>query len=391
MKVVVIGSGIAGLSAAIALRKAGANVVVYERASELTEVGAGISLWSNALRALDMIGAGAAVRERIEPLRRTEFRGKNGHVVAASFPASRLEQALGHQPVIGMIHRAELVETLARCMPHNVVRYGYDVSTVHDDSNHVAVEFTNGHRDTADLVIGADGIHSKVRSLMQGDSPPRYAGYTCFRAVTNLLSSIGPGHLAEWWGRGCRVGFTTLRHGRAYWWATVNAPQNFRIEAKQRWLLDQFSHWAEPVPELIASTADSAIHHNDIIDRRPDKNWYRGRCLLIGDAAHPTTPNLGQGGGLAIEDAACLLHLFAQALPVDKILPTFVTLRYTRSAVINRDSNRVGRMGQWSGTLPCWIRDGVAKQVLPIFGVKELVKHAGNVDRFLVDERSNDR
>jgi 2-polyprenyl-6-methoxyphenol hydroxylase-like FAD-dependent oxidoreductase len=109
------------------------------------------------------------------------------------------------------------------------------------------------------------------------------------------------------------------------------------------------------------------------------------RSLLIGDAAHPTTPNLGQGGGLAIEDAACLLHLFNQALPLDKLLPTFVTLRYNRAATINRDSNRVGRTGQWSGHVACWIRDGVARKVLPLFGVNELIKHAGNVGPFLVD------
>lgn len=173
MKVVIIGSGIAGLSAAIALRRAGATVIVYERAPELTEVGAGISLWSNALRALDTIGVGAAVRERIEPLRQSEF-------------------------------RAELAETLAGCIPHDVVRYGCELAAVQDRSDQVTVAFTNGHRDTADLVIGADGIHSKVRSLLSGDSPPRYAGYTCFRGVTVLPSSIRPGHLAEWWGRGCR-------------------------------------------------------------------------------------------------------------------------------------------------------------------------------------------
>ena len=126
LKVVIIGSGIAELSAAIALRKAGLQVIAYERAPRLTEVGAGISLWSNALRALDNIGVGADIRERNEPLRRCEFRGNDGFLVAASFPASKLEGALGSRPVIGMLHRAKLVESLSGCLPDNVARYGYE-------------------------------------------------------------------------------------------------------------------------------------------------------------------------------------------------------------------------------------------------------------------------
>jgi 2-polyprenyl-6-methoxyphenol hydroxylase-like FAD-dependent oxidoreductase len=268
------------------------------------------------------------------------------------------------------------VETLAGCLPHDVVRYGHDLSSVREDGDGVTVAFSNGGRDTADLVLGADGIHSTVRSLMWGDTPPRYAGYTCFRGVTGLPPSMEPGYLAEWWGRGCRVGLTTLRHGRVYWWVTVNAPQGLRIDEKQRWLLERFSQWAQPVPEVIAATPERAIYQHDIIDRPPDRQWYRGRCLLIGDAAHSTTPNLGQGGGLAIEDAACLLQLVAQALPLATTLSTFVSLRYPRAATINRDSHRLGRIGQWSGTVQCWMRDSVAKQALPLLGAKELVKHA---------------
>lgn len=376
MKAIIIGSGIAGLSAAIALRKAGLQVDVYEQAPQLKEVGAGISLWSNALCALDKIGAGTAIRERIEPLRKSEFRGKEGFRIAASFPASDLEAALGRRPVIGMIHRAELVEALAGCLPNNVARYGHEALAIRDTGVQVEVEFTNGRREVSDLVIGADGIHSKIRSLLMDSSPPRYSGYTCFRGVTKQPASIEPGYLGEWWGRGCRVGITTLSNRRVYWWATINTPQNLRVDDKRGWLCNKFGLWAEPVPELFSSTPEESFFQNDIIDRRPDKNWYRGRCLLIGDAAHPTTPNLGQGGCLAIEDAACLYHLFSKSSTLDEILPAFVKLRYSRAAAINRDSNRLGSAGQWSGKVACWIRDAIIEQTLPIFGVNELLKHA---------------
>ena len=379
MKAIVIGSGIAGLSAAIALRKAGLQVVLYERAPVRTEVGAGISLWANALRALDTIGAGAAVRERLQPLRVSEFRGDEGRTIAASFPASALEAALGYQPVLGLIHRAELVDALASYLPARTAHYGFDVTSVRDTGTHVEVTFTNGHRDVADLVIGADGIHSKIRALLGDASPPRYAGYTCVRGITAMPSGMEPGCLAEWWGRGRRVGITTLRDRRVYWWATINASPNQRIDDMRGWLSERFSGWADPVPELMATTPDGAFLRNDIVDRPPTRNWYRGRCLLIGDAAHPTTPNLGQGGCIAIEDAACLGQLFAQSRAFDEIFPAFVTHRYARTTAINRDSYRLGRIGQWSGRTACWWRDAITRRILPVIGVQELLKHARHV------------
>lgn len=380
MKAIIIGSGIAGLSAAIALRKAGLQVVLYERAPVLTEVGAGISLWANALRALDAIGAGAAVRERLQPLGVSEFRGTEGRIIAASFPASALENTLGYSPVLGMIHRAELVDALASYLPSDIAHYGFDLTAVHDTGTQVDVTFANGHRDAADLVIGADGIHSKIRSLLGDASPPRYAGYTCIRGITAMPSGIAPGDLAEWWGRGSRFGITTLRERRVYWWATINASPNRRIDDMRGWLSERFSGWADPVSELVATTPDGAFLQNDIVDRPPTRNWYRGRCLLIGDAAHPTTPNLGQGGCLAIEDAACLGQLFARSMPLNEIFPAFVARRYARTTAINRDSYRLGRIGQWSGRTACWWRDAITRRILPLIGVQELLKHARYVE-----------
>ena len=380
MKAIVIGSGIAGLSAAIALRKVGLQVVLYERAPVLTEVGAGISLWANALRALDAIGAGAAVRERLQPLRVSEFRGDEGRTIAASFPASTLEAALGYQPVLGMIHRADLVDALASDLPAGTARYGFDVTAIHDSGTHVEVTFANGHRDVADLVIGADGIHSKIRALLGDASPPRYAGYTCVRGITAMPAGMELGYLAEWWGRGSRVGITTLRDRRVYWWATINASPNQRIDDMRAWLSERFGGWADPVPELMTTTPDGAFLQNDIVDRAPTRHWYRGRCLLVGDAAHPTTPNLGQGGCLAIEDAACLWQLFGQSDMLDDIFSAFVARRYARTTAITRDSDRLGRIGQWSGWTACWWRDAIIRRILPRIGVQELLKHARHVE-----------
>ncbi|MGN6133671.1 MAG: FAD-dependent monooxygenase [Aureliella sp.] len=385
MKVIIIGSGIAGLSAAIALIKAGVEVAVYERAPRLTEVGAGISLWANAFRSLDKLGVGASIREASEAARLCEIRSQQGYRIMSSLPASKLEHDLSHQPVVGMIHRAKLVELLAKALPNGTARYGYEATTFREDDGQVGVTFSNGQRDRADWIIGADGINSRARTYVSGPTPPRYTGYTCFRGVTALPSTITPGYFAEWWGRGCRAGIATLSNRQVYWWATVNSAPSQNVDDKQSWLGNKFAQWAEPVPELIATTPEEAILQNDILDRPPDRHWYRGRCLLIGDAAHPTTPNLGQGGCMAIEDAAYLLHLVSQATPWQELFPRFVQLRYSRTKAINVESRRIGSIGQWHGRLACWLRDALAKPALKHFGAKQLLKYARDVNQSLVE------
>lgn len=195
-----------------------------------------------------------------------------------------------------------------------------------------------------------------------------------------MPSGVEPGYHAEWWGRGSRFGITTLRDRRVYWRATINASPNQRIEDMRAWLFGRFSGWADPVPELMATTPDGAFLPNDIVDRPPTRNWSRGGCLLIGDAAHPTTPNLGQGGCLAIEDAACLWHLFARSMPLEAIFPAFVARRSARTTAIDRDSYQLGRTGQWSGWTTCWWRGAIIRRILPVIGVQELPKHTGHVE-----------
>ncbi|HEX4607293.1 MAG TPA: FAD-dependent monooxygenase, partial [Urbifossiella sp.] len=166
MRVLIVGSGIAGLSAAIALRKVGCEVAVYERAPELREVGAGISLWANALRALDYIGAGAAVRAVALPMARSEMRTKNGLRVLATFPAAAFEKTFGIAPFVAMTHRADLVGALAAQLPAGVARYGVECVGVEQDDRGATVRFKNGHADTAALVVGADGLNSAVRAAL---------------------------------------------------------------------------------------------------------------------------------------------------------------------------------------------------------------------------------
>jgi 2-polyprenyl-6-methoxyphenol hydroxylase-like FAD-dependent oxidoreductase len=376
MRIIVIGSGIAGLSAAIALRQVGIEVAVYERAPELREVGAGISLWANALRALDHLGAGEAVRAVSLSLDHSEMRAEEGRRVQATFSGVHLEKRAGVRPFIAMSHRADLVGALAGFVPPGVARYGFECVGVEPKGQRVAVRFANGQADEADAVIGADGIKSTVRAALFGPQEPRYAGYTCWRGVCSRPGSIKAGYSGEWWGRGKRFGITTLTNDRVYWFAVCNAPAGSHSADELFAVARRFQGWSAPVPELIATTPQGHVIHNDILDRPPRRSWSVGRIGLIGDAAHATTPNLGQGGCLAIEDSVALARCLAAAQDPAAALVAFASERYGRTTVIMKESWRLGKIGQWEGRVSCWLRDRAFGFLLPAFGERLFSKHA---------------
>ncbi len=376
MRVIVIGSGIAGLSTAIALRKVGVEVAVYERAPELREVGAGISLWANALRALDHLGAGDSVRTVSLRMTRSEIRGRNGRKVMIAMSSAELERRFALPEIVRMIHRAELVGALAAHLPAGVARYGHECVSVEGNDSGATVRFANGHTDAGDVVIGADGIHSVVRASLFGKEEPRYAGYTCWRGICPRPAGVEPGYVGEWWGRGKRVGITTLPDDRVYWWATKNAPLHSEMPDARAFLAAEFADWADPVPTLVATTPADHYFHNDIIDRPPVRVWSKGRVGVIGDAAHPTTPNLGQGGCVAIEDAVVLARRLAKASDPARGLEAFTAERVARTTAVTRESWRLGSVGQKEGKLTCWMRDAVLGPLARMLGPKEFLKYA---------------
>lgn len=376
MRAIVIGSGISGLSAAIALREVGIEVALYERTSELREVGAGISLWANALRALDYIRAGAAVRKVSLPMVRSEIRCREGYKSIAGFDAVHFERKFGIAPFVCMAHRAELVNALASYLPAEVAHYGFECREVIVRDSKAAVRFTNGHEDSADIVIGADGIHSVVRASLFGQQAPRYAGYTCWRGVCPRPESIEPGYLGEWWGRGKRFGITTLPGDRIYWFATHNSPQGQHEPDERSHLVALFRGWADPVPKLLENTPPERVIRNDIIDRPPTPVWSKGRAVVIGDAAHPTTPNLGQGGCTAIEDAVVLARNLSNGMDPSRALAAFTEERYGRTAGVVNESWRFGRVAQWEGALSVRMRDWLLGLIMPLAGSGSVTKYA---------------
>lgn len=376
MRVVVIGSGIAGLSTAIALRKVGIEVALYERAPELREVGAGISLWANALRALDRLGALDAVRAVSLKMTFSEIRGRDGHRPLITLDAAGMEKWSGLPELVRMVHRADLVGALAALLPPGVARYGHECVAVEDFENRPRVRFANGHTDEADAVVGADGIHSVVRAALFGPEPPRYAGYTAWRGICPRPSSVEVGSIGEWWGRGKRVGVVTIPGDRVYWFAVENSPPNLRAADEREHLAKSFAGWAKPAEELFAATPPDRVIRGDILDRPPTRVWSKGRVGVIGDAAHPTTPNLGQGGCMALEDAVVLARHFAGTSGPARAWAAFTAERAPRTGSVVRESWTFGRLAQKRGRLTCWLRDTALGLFGPLATPRGLLKYA---------------
>ncbi len=174
--------------------------------------------------------------------------------------------------------------------------------------------------------------------------------------------------MGEWYGNGLRFGITSLPHDRIYWFATWNCPENTRYDDIPREVRRRFADWGSPVPELLATTQDDHFLHNDIVDREPIATWSLGRALIIGDAAHSTTPNMGQGGCMAIEDAYALSHLFQTPGSVEAKLKAFQQFRHPRTTEITQRSWRLGKVAQWSNPIAAKVRDSLFSVALKVLG-----------------------
>jgi 2-polyprenyl-6-methoxyphenol hydroxylase-like FAD-dependent oxidoreductase len=364
MKAIVIGAGIGGLSAAIALRSAGLEVVIYEQASAIKEVGAGLSLWPNATKALEKLGLGPALRQISIPQMDGGIHDWRGRIIMGE-SADFIEREFG-APVI-IAHRAELLAILteaAQGIPmHIASRFkGYE-----QNGQQVTAIFENGHHDTGDLLIGSDGIKSVVRAQMLRDKqPPRYAGYSAWRAITQFDYPPNATYWGESWGQGARFGLVPVNNGRVYWFAVLNTPENMPAPAEghKAYLLKYFSNWHHPIPDLLNATDESVILHNDIYDLEPLTNWIEGRVVLLGDAAHAMTPNLGQGACQALEDAVVLGNAIKATPDITTALAQYQTKRLARANSIVTQSRRIGQVGQLSNPIMCWLRDNLFR-VLP--------------------------
>lgn len=356
-RVLIIGGGIGGFAAAAALRHCGIESVVCERATALREVGAGLSLWANAVQVLHWLGLDQAVRQAGTPIETFELRTDTGSVLSRD-SHHEIHARLRVSSVF--IHRADLLSILAGAIDSSQIRLGAACTGFTQDAQGVTATFEDGHQERGDLLIGADGLNSVIRHQLLGDEQVRYSGYTAWRGLTTCDARlVRAGCATETWGRGMRFGYMPIGRGRIYWYATRNTPAGEQDPptGRSHALYELFEDWHSPIPQLIASTPDQAILRNDICDRLPVNRWGEGRVTLLGDSAHPTTPNLGQGACQAIEDAYVLARALQRQATGEEALRTYEQARQQRTTMISQQSHWVGRVAQWESPAACWFRN----------------------------------
>jgi len=329
-RVAIIGGGIGGLTAALALRQAGAEVRVYEAAAELREIGAGVSLHPNAMRVLRAAGVEDEVRAAAgrSPWAVTRD-GITGRVISRT---SRARQAATLGIEGATVHRADLLDVLARALPDGIVTLGRRCTSVQNDSAGAVATFEDGGTAEADVIIGADGIHSAVRASLFGPDAPRFTGKICYRSVIpgRAFEGTAVSDNSQWLGPHGAIVLYPMRGQELINVVCHYDDDDYRHES---WVtecpgaevLQRYASWHESLLRLFA--AGLTWYKWALYDREPIPQWTRGRVTLLGDAAHPMLPYLGQGACQALEDAAVL----ASALRADPADPVAALARYERT------------------------------------------------------------
>lgn len=360
LSTIVVGGGIGGLSLARELGLAGLPVVVLERASKLATVGAGIIMNPNAMSVLAANGLASCVRSRSAPyLARETFDHRGKRLSTRDY---RPLYAEGRLAVGALCHRAHLHECLYDGLPAGTVHLDTRIGALEAGADGVRVETERGEVFTGDVLVGADGIRSSVRARFFGPTEPVYLGYRSHRFV--VPNRDGLEHFTEFLGHGTRVGLVPIGGGNLYVWTTFNSPLESRA-----WSLESLEALRARFAELTDSrvrrafrelTSTDGVVCTDI-EEVHQAAWARGRVALLGDAAHALTPNMGQGAGMAMEDAAVLAEALSKAARSEKAVPdaltSYETRRRERVETIVRLSRRIGEKGQLTGALACWLRN----------------------------------
>jgi 2-polyprenyl-6-methoxyphenol hydroxylase-like FAD-dependent oxidoreductase len=353
----IVGGGCGGLCAAVALRKAGFPVKVFEAAPEIRSSGAGLWLAPNALRALSRLGLAEEALEKGVPLRRVGIRNGSGKVIR-EMNADDLAARYGY-PILS-ISRAAFMKILGDRIPPGSLRSGWRLEAFASIGPKIHLRFEGGRWERGDFLLGADGIHSRVRRQLFPGSRLRSAGQICWRGLSrHRLDPSCADEGVEIWEAGRLFGYSRVDAEQVYWYAVRNgseaglqAPGDCRQE-----VVRYFREFPRPVPHLIEATEPGGITRVELRDFLPLRGWIAGRVALLGDAAHAMTPNLGQGAGQAIEDAVALAECLRLGPTIESAFAAYEKLRIRKARRIAKLSWQVGRLAALENGLARRLRD----------------------------------
>lgn len=358
-RTLIAGAGIGGLTAAAALARRGFVVEVVESAPQFLGLGSGITVQANGRAVLDALEI-ALPDEDVVPIGQVEMLSPSGKPLVTGNPGASFDG-----PPSVNIHRADLHRALLAACEGVPVRMGVAVTGVEQDAEGVTVQLGEGESERWDHVIGADGINSMVRRALLGEAAcePRYSGQTCWRFAIEAPDLV-PEVTIERWGVGRRIGLVPLARGRIYVYIVLNAPAGTpgagsasADEMRRRFM--GVDARLDPLLDRLDDTV--SVHHGDLIDV-PQVHYGVGRVLLIGDAAHGMTPNMGQGAGQAIEDVGALAVL-APTTPLGELPAAMDAMRRERVAQIQKMSWQIGQMAHWQNPVARWLRDRLLSMV----------------------------
>jgi 2-polyprenyl-6-methoxyphenol hydroxylase-like FAD-dependent oxidoreductase len=380
-RALVIGAGIGGLTTAIALQRTGREVLVLERAPELWEIGAGISLWPNAVKALRRLEIGDEIEAAGAAAHEAAFRSWRGAQLGASV-TTKLQARFG-APLV-LVHRARLQAALRRALGPDAIRLGAECAALDQDDLGVTVRLADGGTEGGALAIAADGMRSRARAILFDDGPPRYAGITAWRGVVPLDDTLGR-HISggESFGQGSLFGVARLNGSQAYWWASARRRESDGQEpaAEKSWLLRAFSGWHAPIPELVEATPPDAIIRTCLYERPPLDRMSVGRIAMVGDAAHPMLPNLGQGACQAIEDAVCLADELAATDDIVAGLGRYSARRVPHTAAVVNASRQMSQIAHLRNPFAAGLRNALLRASPASISLRRLDSIVGDVPR----------
>ena len=360
--IAIVGGGLGGLTAAIALRQRGFDVIVYEQAAELGEIGAGIQLSPNAMRVLIGLGLDQAFEAiAFEPNRHVVRNWKSGAVVSAT----QMKGVFRSQYQAGYFgaHRADLHSVLQQALPMDCVRLSARCTGVTQTADGATLTFTDGRTAGADIVVGADGIRSAVRESLYGADAPRFTGHIVWRGLvpTNALPKglIDP-DMTAWFGPNGTIVHYYVRRGELVNWIahfeTDWREESWSVESDWHEAAEAFAGWHPTLGELFSRT--ERCYKWALYDRDPLPRWTSGRVTLLGDAAHPMLPYLAQGAAQSVEDGYVLADMLAQHrhdAPV--ALKAYEAARLPRTSRIQLHARERGRINNSTSAFQRFKRD----------------------------------